>query len=477
MIKLITLSLLCINIYALQDTNTTHVFTSLQNDSLFHAQREEGISVYDAIQRAIAHSPKIKAANEVVLQDKEKLNEAKAYHLPTVDLTGDTGREIRQLKTDDSDPKVLAVTTTKSTYKKIDVYFSINENLWAGGSIENSIDEKDANLKASLFNYRDKLESLVEDTVNAYFQVVYGEIALKISKKNMKNYEKILKIVTIKEKNGAATTGDVNFIQANVDNARTELIQREKTLSDAKAMYEYLLQTKDKELMPYEVEFPLYSADLNTSLNDAQQYNAKLLAQRAYIKSTKLGFLASKGKFSPKIDLSLNAESRDQFDISTGQTNKLNALITFSYNLYNGGRDEANAVRLLSKMREQKFLYQDIQRNLIFDIRVLNRSLSSLNQSLALTQSEVLASRKVVNSYWIAFQHGTQDLQALQLAQRNLNSAEQNYAKYKRDLILNNFSLMRKTGVLLKFIKLPYKKHADEFHGSMNLFYGFEDLK
>lgn len=476
MIRLIIFSLLYINIYAIQDLNTSPT-VSLQNDPLFHAQREEGISVYDAIQRAIAHSPKIKAANEVVIQDKEKLNEAKSYHLPTIDLTGDTGREIRQLKTDDSNPQVLATSTTKSTYKKVDVYLAINENLWAGGSIENSIDEKDANLKASLFNYRDKLEALVEDTVNAYFQLVYAEIALKISEKNMKNYEKILKIVSIKEKNGAATTGDVNFIRANVDNARTELVQRQKTLSDAKAMYEYLLQTKDKELMPYEVEHPLYSADLNTSLNDAQQYNARLLAQKAYIKSTKLGFLAIKGKFSPKIDLSLNAESRDQFDVSTGQTNKLNALITFSYNLYSGGRDEANAIRLLSKMREQKFLYQDLQRNLKFDIRVLNRSLSSLNQSLALTQSEVLASRKVVDSYWIAFQHGTQDLQALQLAQRNLNSAEQNYAQYKRDLILNNFSLMRKTGVLLKFIKLPYKKHADEFQGSMNLFYGFDDLK
>jgi len=476
MIKLITLLLVYLSLHAVQETNTTQI-VSLKQDPLFHAQRANGISIYDAIQRAIAHSPKIKAANETVIQQNQKFTEAKSYHLPTVTLTGDTGREIRQIKTDDSNPDVLAVTTSKSTYKKVDVYLAINENLWAGGSIENSVDEKDAQLKASLFAYRDKLETLVIDVVNVYFNVVYSEIALKISQKNMKSYKKILKIVTIKEKNGAATTGDVNFIRANVDNAETELIQRKKTLSDAKANYEYLLQTTNKEYLPYEVKSPLYSADLNTSLNDAKRYNAKLLTQKAYIKATKFGFLASRGKFAPKIDLSLNAESRDQFDVSTGQTNKLNALITFSYNLYNGGRDEANAVRLLSKMREQKFSYQDIQRKLVFDTRVLNRSISSLSQSLKLAESEVLASRKVVNSYWIAFQHGTQDLQALQLAQRNLNSAEQNYAKYKKDLILDDYALMQKTGVLLKFLQLPYKKHANEFQGSMNLFYGFEDLK
>lgn len=476
MIKLIILLLLYFNLYAAEETNTTKI-VSLQQDPLFHAQRDNGLSLYDAIQRAIAHSPKIKAANETVVQQNQKVIEAKSYHLPTVTLSGDIGREVRQFKTDDSKPYVLAVTTQKSMYKKVDAYLAINENLWSGGSIENSINEKDARLKASLFTYRDKLESLVIDIVNAYFEVVYSEIALKISQKNMKNYQKILKIVTIKEKNGAATTGDVNFIRANVNNAEIELTKRQKTLSDAKANYEYLLQTTDKAHLPYEVISPLYSADLNTSLNDAKRYNAKLLAQKAYIKATKFGFLASKGKFAPKVDLSLNAESRDEFDIGIGQTNKVNALITFRYNLYNGNRDEANAVRLLSKMREQKFLYQNIQRQLVFDTKVLTRSVSTLSQSLKLTEKEVLASRKVVKSYWIAFQHGTQDLQALQLAQRNLNNAEQNYAKYKKELILDDYALMQKTGVLLKFLQLPYKKQANEFQGSMNLFYGFEDLK
>ena len=366
---------------------------SLNDDILFHANRESGLSVYEAINKAISASPKISAAYQSVVQDNQKLKEVEAGHLPTVDFSGDTGYEVRQLS-DDPLYTNSPSQTTISKYRKTDLFLTISENLWNGGSIENAIDEKDASLKAGLYDYRDKIEALVVDVASTYFDVVYGEIALKISLKNMKSYEKILNIVTIKEKNGAATTGDVNFILANVDNAKTSLVQKQKALSDAKAQYVYLLQTEAVEDLPYEISTDFYNKDLNSSLKDAKTYNAKLLKQHSYIEATKFGFLATKGNFHPKVDLSINGESKNEFDIGFGQREKLNALVTFNYNLYNGHKDEATAVRLLAKMKEQKFLQQDIARNLIFEIKVMHRSVSSLSESLKLTENEVLAARK-----------------------------------------------------------------------------------
>lgn len=476
MIKTTLLSLaLSLTLMAFQSEEK--IYSNLEEDPLFHAKRDSGLSLYEALERAIEQSPKVRAASEIIIQDRERVTEAEAGHLPSVNFSGDVGYELRQSAADPLYTGTPA-TTTINRYKKTDFYLTITQNLWSGGSIENSIDEKDANLKASLLSYRNILESLVVEAAKSYFTLVYAEIALKISEKNMKNYEKILNIVTIKEKNGAATKGDVNFIRANVDNAKTQLVQNEKNLADAIANYIYLLQIKDASEMPYEIASSLYIADMNESINAAESNNAALLTQRAYIKATKFGFLATKGNFHPTVDFAINGESRDEFDMGTGgQREKANALINFSYNLYNGGKDEATAIRLLAKMREQKYIYQDIYRKLRYDVEVLNSSVLSLAASLSLTQSEVLATREVVQSYWIGFQHGTQDLQALQLAQRNLNTAEQSYATYKRDLLINNFSLMQKTGVLLTFLELPYKREASEFSNDFSMFYEFEDLK
>ena len=478
MIKLFLILIISIQLFALEQ-NTTKEITNLEDDLLFHAQRENGLTIYDAINRAMRMSPKINASYQTVVQNNQKVREAQAGHLPVVNLSGDLGQETRTYKADAKNPSSSSAPITQIyNYKKTDIYVTLTENLWNGGSIENSVDEKDATRKASMYEYRDKIEALVVDVATAYFDVVYGEIALKISKKNMRNYKKILKIVTIKEKNGAATKGDVNFIRANVNNAQTQLVQRQKTLSDAMAQYVYLLQTDKIENLPYEIATDFYNEDLNTTLESAQEKNAKLLTQKAYIKSTKFAFLATKGKFQPKIDLSINSESRNEFDAGLGRREKLNALLSFNYNLYNGGKDEATAIRLLSKMKEQKYIFQDLERSLRFEIKVLHRSVHSLSESLQLTQNEVLAARKVVNSYWIAFQHGTQDLQALQLAQRNLNSAEQSYASYKKDLIINNYKLMRKAGVLLQHIKLPYKHEAKSFKAdSIEIYDNYLDLK
>lgn len=469
MIKLLLLLTLFIELFG-ADTNTTVVpdanttiakdeIVALEDDPLFHAKRESGLSLYDAINRAIEQSPKMQAAYQVVVQGKQKVKEVEAGHLPVVNLSGDTGYELRQFALDETAPSVNTPITKSGHYKKVDLYLTITENLWSGGSIANSIDEKEASYHASLYDYRDSFEKIVVSAVEAYFNVVYSEIALKIANKNMKSYKKILEIVTIKEKNGAATKGDVNFIRANVDNAKNDLVSRQKALSDALAQYVYLLQTQSPSELPYEATAPFTTQDLNTSLELAQKQNAKILKQRSFIEATKFGLLGTKGKFSPKVDFAINAETRNEYDIGLGKREKVNAIISFNYNLYNGNKDEATAIRLLAKMREQKFLYQDIKRSLTFKIKVLHRSVSSLSESLKLTESEVIAARKVVKSYWIAFQHGTQDLQALQLAQRNLNRAEQDYAQQKKDFILNNVKLMKKTGTLLQnsmlSIKLP----------------------
>ena len=457
------------------ENNTT--VESLENDPLFRVDGS-GLTLSEAINEAIHKSPLIEAGKEYVIQENERLNEAKAGHLPVVNFSGDAGYENRTYQ---PDPKLRdqAPLTNVYKYKKTELFLTITQNLWAGGAIEDAIDEKRSMLAMAKYDYRNKLEKLVLDVAKAYFDVVYGMIDLKIARKNMKNYEKILKIVTIKEKNGAATKGDVNFIKANVENAKTQMSQTQKQLQDAISKYRYLLglEGDDNASMPFETVSVMYANDLDGSIKEAFGKNAVYLKQRSYIKAKKYKFLSIREKFVPRVDLAINGESRNEFDKGLGQREKVNVLLNFNYNLYNGGRDEAKAARLLAQMREQNYIAEDIRRKLIYDIRVLHQSVKSLSESLRFTEKEVLSSRKVVQSYWISFQHGTQDLQALQLAQRNLNNAEQSYSRYKKNLLINNFELMQKTGVLLEKMEIASHLSQERLNRDFNLFYSFDELE
>ena len=458
----LSLFLLLINMYAIELSTKTEDTASLKDDPLFHIHVDNGLSLYQAILYSVQFNPKIDASKQRVYQASQSIEEAFAGHLPTLDMSGNAGYEARTLTPDDA--VVVAPQTTRFHYKKTELYVNIKENIWAGGSIENRVDEQRQKLASIMFDHQANLEKVTIEMIQTYFDVVYGKIALKVNQKNMQDFTKVLDIMKIKEANGAATKGDLNFIKANVDNAQTELIRTQTTLSNALSFYTYLLGEQYAHILPFEDSVPLQHTDLNTSLDKARTNNSKIQRQMASIQATQYGLNAQKGTYHPTVDLLINGESRDEFDIGTGQRDKGSVLLSFQYNLYNGGKDEAKTLRLYSKMKEYKYTLADERRKIGFQTKVLHQSVSALNQSIKLTENEVISARKVVNSYWIAFKEGTQDLQALQLALRSLNRAELDYVNFQKNLYVDNLKLMQNTGELLDYLDIHYNKDAQSYN-------------
>ena len=437
---------------------------SLKDDPLFQLSSTDGLSLYQAIVYSIEYNPKVDASKQRVYQASQKVEEAYAGHLPTVDMSGNAGYEARSITPDSSSSTVTAPQTSRFHYKKTELYLNIKENIWAGGAIENAVDEQRQKLSAAMYDHRNNLERVSLEIIQTYFDIVYGKIALKVNEKNMEDFKKVLDIMQIKEENGAATKGDLNFIQANVDNAQTELIRTQTQLSNALSYYTYILGEERARQLPFESQVPITITDLNTSLYKAKTNNAKIQRQKAYVQATKYGFDVQKGAYHPTVDILVNGESRNEFDVGVGQRDKGSVLLSFNYNLYNGGKDEAKSLRLFSKMNEYKYSLADEQRKVAFQTKVLHQSVNALAQSLKLTESEVISSRKVVNSYWIAFKEGTQDLQALQLALRSLNRAELDYVNFQKNLYVDNFKLLQNTGELLEYLDLNYDRNPDNYN-------------
>jgi len=465
MIKLFfTFILLLSTTFAIELSTQNESEHKLKDDPLFQLSSTDGISLYQAILYSLEYNPKIDASKQRVYQASQKVEEAYARHLPTVDMSGNAGYETRTLTPDDSSSRISAPQTSRFHYKKTELYLNIRENIWAGGAIESAVDEQRQKLAAAMYEHRNNLERVSIEIIQTYFDIVYGKIALKVNEKNMQDFKKVLDIMKIKEENGAATKGDLNFIQANVDNAQTELIRTQTQLSNALSFYTYLLGEEHAKQLPFESHVPIFFSDLNTSLYKAKTNNAKIQRQKAYVQATKYGFEAQKGAYHPTVDLLVNGESRNEFDVGIGQRDKGSVLLSFNYNLYNGGKDEAKSLRLFSKMSEYKYSLADEQRKVAFQTKVLHQSVNALSRSLTLTENEVISSRKVVSSYWIAFKEGTQDLQALQLALRSLNRAELDYVNFQKNLYVDNFKLMQNTGELLQYLDINYDRNPESYN-------------
>ena len=423
---------------------------------------KEGMLLKDAILLALKHSYKISSAREKVIQAKRKVDEKLAAYKPTVNLYNNAGGAY--LSPYQADEK---------KFLKSDESIVINQNIYAGGKHSNEIKRERANLLAAQEKFKDKVEEETVKIIDAYLSLIYQKMGIEITRANMLSLEKILDIVTTKEESGAASKGDLNYIKSQVENAASALVKAESKYQNAIAFYEYYIGKLDASTMPIEYTFRFELEDESYIISQMHKHNAKLQVARAKMEAQKHNLRAQKSKFHPTLDFSITGKDKQSGYESEPQEDRVTGLLSLNYNLYNGGKDKAILLGTKSKISELQYKLIDIQEGSEYNTKQLYENILSSMDSLKHTQNEVDANKKVINSYWAAFKYGTQDIQALLLAQRALNRSELDVIKEKQAYTNGYFKLMQQTGMLLEKLGLQDFTDAKKIiqDKSLNYFY------
>ncbi|HIP54551.1 MAG TPA: hypothetical protein EYH11_03695, partial [Sulfurimonas autotrophica] len=374
---------------------------------------EEGISIKDAILKALRNSYKISAAREKVIQAKRKVDEKVAAYKPTVSLTLNAGGTY-----------LSPYQKPEAKFLKGDGTLNINQNIYAGGKHSNEIKREKANLHLA----EEKLKSQVEEetlkVIDAYLSLIYQKMGIEITRNNMLSLKKILNIVATKEAAGASSKGDLNYIKSQVENASSALVKSESKYQNSIAFYEYYVGKLDASNMPIESEFDIVLEDKESIMTMMHNNNAKIQIARLKMDAQKHNLQAQKSKFKPTVDLSITGKDKQSGYISEPQEDRATAILSLNYNLYNGGKDKAVLLGTKSKITELQYKLTDLKESTAYNTKQMYENILSSRESLVHTENEVDANKKVIDSYWIAFKYGTQDIQALLLAQRALNRSE-----------------------------------------------------
>ncbi len=424
--------------------------------------KKAGISLHEAILYALKKSYKISAAREKVIQAKRKLDEKKAAYLPKVDLSANAGGAY-----------LSPYQAPEVKYLKSDESLTINENIYAGGKHRYEIKREEANLRVEQEKFRDKVEEETIKIIDAYLSLIYQKKAIIIERNNMKSLQKVLHIVETKERAGAASKGDLNYIKSQVENASSALVKAESKYQNAIAFYEYFIGHLEESTTPNEDHFTFEVESQEEILNKMQKHNAKLQIAKAKIEAQRDNLRSQKAKFHPTLDLSITAKDKQSGYASEPQEDRVTGLLSFNYNLYNGGKDRAKLLGTKSKIEELRYKAHDTQEGSEYNTKQLYQNLLSSEDTLTHTQNEVDANRKVIDSYWVAFKFGNQDLQALLLAQRALNRSQQDLIKEQQAYTNGYFKLMQQTGTLLNVLGLADFTDAKKIIQDTSLNYFF----
>lgn len=349
----------------------------------------------DAIIASLKGNPEIQIA--LAQQDDAKygVTEARAGYLPKVDVTAAWGREF-----------VRTVPQAPTQRYRTEATVSLNQNLWDFGVTINDIKRARAVYRSAQWGTREKIEAISYDITNAYLGVLLQQKLVELAEGEIASIKKILRIVTVQKDLGLTTPADVERAQTRLENVRSQLLDRSSALEQARNAYKRLTN-----------RFPLRAADVPAS-GQALPESADVAVDMIDTRSPRLAqavedrrsldkqYDSQADTTLPRFGLTIASDYRRDVMGATGRAFDARAMVTMSYQLYNGGATTAVKRRIGARLRQADYELDRRRREVEQDIRIDYAALGAANEKIATIEDEITSAQRVADLYKQQFRGG-----------------------------------------------------------------------
>ncbi len=405
-------------------------------------------SLTDAIVASLRGNPEIQIS--LAQQDDARygVDEARANYLPRIDISGAWGREFAR-----------TIPSAASQRYRSEATVALNQNLWDFGVTINDIKRARASYRSAQWGTRERIEAISYDIANAYLGVLLQQNLVSLAEGEIASVRKILRIVTVQKDLGLTTPADVERAQTRLDNVRSQLLDRQSALEQARNAYKRLtdhMPLRAAEVPAAGSALP-ESADAAVDLIDTRSPRlAQAVEDR---RSLDKQYDSQADTALPRIGLSIASDYRQDVLGATGRAVDARAMVTFSYRLYNGGAATATRHRIAARLRQADYELDRRRREVEQDIRIDYASLGAAREKIATIEAEIASAERVADLYKQQFRGGRRTVFDLLDAEQLLFAAK---AKQNANLIAlraAEYRVLQKLGGLFDLVsggqKLP----------------------
>ena len=382
------------------------------------------------LKQSLVKSPELLKARSDLEASKNRIEQAKSMHYPTVNLKANQfATEWHRDKDDNAE-------------HKFEPSVEVGLNLYSFGAIEAEVDKNRAEKDYYQQQYIATKDDLAYQIGNLYIDALSAKEQIAVLKKSLKRHDSFIR--------------EIRTIVEHDKGRRSELVQAQarKILVEQKINEQQrVLQTSLNKLVKY-THRRLTVADLQTPFKgvtkaklkkyySVKNYNQHptYLASQAELRSKDYEYIAAKKKNLPSIDLVSNI-GRDDRTVS----------VQFNWGLYN----RQNNYNIREKANIKAAASQDL------DILVLNLK-EMANQALidmTLTQRELnilgrqsKANIKVADFYRLQFNVGRKSLFEVLTAENDLSDVRLGFVNAKSSFNHAVLDYLHSQGTLLKWMK------------------------
>lgn len=417
------------------------------------------MSITEVVQDAIKTHPQIQIQQNSLNVQKQRLTQAKAGYLPSIDLSYSVGPEVTRTPANLREEASLVRQEASAT---------LTQNVFTGLGTMYSTKEQESLVISSQSTVLESANSLALDASTAYLNTLKTLELYNIAKENVKVHDKYLSQIKEKLDAGIVRSSDYEQTLSRYESAKnSEYVAKQDYF-----IASYQLQRILPGLDPTSLEEPVIGAlpadGLEALVAMALKNNPTLAVSKNDIKAADAAVGRAKSAYYPTADIVLEGYwNKDvhglgyntvtgENDIESKDTG-YSGMLVLNYNIFNGLADSANTEANRYILLQQQSTLADAELFVEANTKIAWMSYQMTQEQLVYIEKNIQASAKTVSDYQQEHELGRRSIIDLLNIELEYNNARNRQATTKYDNMIAYYQILSNTGKILEEMNVIVK--------------------
>ena len=408
----------------------------------------QALDLTNAVADSISMHPEVKEKIHVYRQVLKDRDIAESGWKPSVDVEASSGLYDTESPTTNDESVDYDSTTLE---------LSVTQNLFNGYDTTYQIEQARARIESALYDVYDTADNIGLEAAQAYFEVIKQRRFYQLAIENVAAHEDILEKIRDRNLSGVGRRSELQQTEGRLARAQASLIAQQNNLEDAATRFHQILGRYVDPQSLKEPELPSRPAkSLDELIDQALANHPAMRVASNNIKAAQSEHLRSLRTRYPTIDLRLATEYGEDIGGIEGNSEETSLVLNLTYNIYRGGRDQAEQQQRVSAVYEQKEFAARVRRQVINTLRLSWTADDLLVKQLKYLRDHVTKSGQTVESYKEEFFIGQRDLIDLLDAESESNTARNQFAEAKYDAYAARYRVYEGIGQLFESADIEF---------------------
>ncbi|CAK2518046.1 outer membrane protein, adhesin transport system [Vibrio crassostreae] len=398
----------------------------------------------EAVAITFSTSPQLKSAFNDYMSFKKDIDVAEGSYLPNINLNAGIGYEGLSTTSNDS----------RTDMNRKEASLTLSQLIWDGAATFNDISRVSAEAESMRYQLLTNAQDLALEVANIYLDVLKAEEIVALSESNLEVHLKIHKNIIRRTESGIGSTADLSQAEGRLAEAHNNVLLAQNNLSNTLVQFTRLVGVASQGLIFPKADVDLIPLTFEEALAKANEQHTVIQTALVDIDSARYQYKQSKGVYYPTITFEASQNWKENASGLKGSREETTAMLNISYNLFNGGSDQANTENLAYQLNKARDLrdksYRVVQEQLQLAWNMLNLS----TQQKDFLSSRVDSISKTVIAYEKQYKIGQRTLLDVLNSENELFDARKSYLDAHYNEQLAKYRVMNSTGNLLDALRV-----------------------